>query len=154
MDESDPDVDAFLSEIGFDAESTTLTRRQAEVLVLRERGHRQAAIADRFDTSRANVAGIEASARENVEKARETVAFADLLSAPARVEIPAGTDLYDVPDMVFAACDDVGVKVQHNAPELMKAISDAADGAIEGRQVRRDVLVNVTTDGTVRVRTQ
>lgn len=149
----EPDVGEFLSRVGFDAEKTMLTRRQAKVLVMRERGLKQATIADRLGTSRANVTGIEARARENVEKAHGTVAFAELLSAPVRVEIPAETDLYDVPDLVFAACDDAGVKVSHSAPDLMKLVSDGAGDAVSGRQVRRRLLVNVTTDGTVRVRT-
>lgn len=148
----DVDVDMFLSETGFDAATNLLTRRQAEVLVLREHGLKQATIATRLGTSRANVSSIEASARENIAKARETVTFAELLSAPVRVEVPADTDLYEVPDLVFAACDEVGVKVSHSAPDLMKIVSDAAEDVVEGRAVRGRLFVNVTTDGTVRVR--
>lgn len=146
------DVEAFLRSVGFDTERTLLTRRQAEVLVMREYGFKQAAIADHIETTRENVTGIEARARENIEKARETVEFAEVLSAPIRVEIPADTDLYDAPDLVFDACDEAGVKVGHNAPELMKLVSDAAGSAVEGRQVRTSLFVNVTSDGTVRVR--
>lgn len=144
-------VTTLLAESGFDESQTLLTRRQAEVLVLREDGYRQADIADALDTTRENVTGIERRARENVEKARKTVAFADYLSAPVRVEIPAGTDLYDVPDLVFEACDDADITVVHNAPELMKLVSDSAGSAIDGRQVRRQLAVRVTSDGTVRV---
>jgi len=153
-DESDEiDAEEFLATVGFDEEITTLTRRQAKVLVMRETGHTQATIADHLGTSRANVTGIEARARENLEKARETVAFAELLAAPVRIEIPAETDLYDVPDRVFAACDDAGVKVSQSAPELMKLVSDAAGDAVSGRQVKRHLSVSVSSDGTVRVRT-
>lgn len=146
------DGDALLRETGFDTKRTVLTRRQAEVLVLRERGYKQAAIADHFGTTRANVTGIEARARENVDKARATVEFAEVLSAPVRVELPAGTDLYDAPDLVFDACDGAGVKVGRNAPELMKSISDAAGSAVDGRQIRTSLLVKVTSDGSVRIR--
>ncbi|WP_370515861.1 sigma factor-like helix-turn-helix DNA-binding protein, partial [Halapricum sp. CBA1109] len=76
---SDIDIDAVLDRAGFDPEESVLTRRQAAVLALRERDLTQSTIADRFGTSRANVASIEASARENVRKARETVAVADAL---------------------------------------------------------------------------
>lgn len=144
-------VATLLDEVGFDEDQTLLTRRQAEILVLRERGHRQADIAAALDTTRENVTGIERRARENVEKARATVEFSDYLSAPVRVEVPAGTDLYDAPDLVFEACDDADITVTHNAPELMKLISDGAGGAVEGRQIRRPISVSVTSDGTVRV---
>ncbi|WP_255168985.1 Tfx family DNA-binding protein [Natrononativus amylolyticus] len=146
------DVDALLEEIGFDPDASVLTRRQAQVLALRERDVSQAAIADELGTSRANVSSIEGSARDNLAKARETVAFADALRAPVRVHVPAGTDLYDVPQQVYDACDEAGVKVSHTAPDLMKVVSDAAGEAVSGRQVVEALVVGVTTEGTVRVR--
>jgi len=147
-----PDVDGLLDRAGFDADESVLTRRQAEVLALRERGVAQADIADSLGTSRANVSSVEASARENVAKARETVAFAETLSAPVQLTVDAGTDLYDVPNRVYSACDEAGVKVNRTAPELMKLVGDAAGDAVHGREVRRDITVGVTADGTVRVR--
>lgn len=151
----DPDgVDAatLLERAGFDADESVLTRRQAEVLALRERGVRQSVIADRLGTSRANVSSVESSARENIRKARETVAFAEALTAPVQLTVEEGTDLYDVPNRVYSACDDAGVKVNRTAPELMKLVGDAAGDAVHGREVRRDITVSVTSDGTVRVR--
>jgi len=152
MSDDEGDVDALLGRAGFDAEESVLTRRQAEVLVLREQGFSQADIAERLGTSRANVSSVEASARTNVQKARETVAFAEALRAPVQVEVGPGTDLYDVPDLVYAACDDAGVKVTHSAPELMKLVSDDAGDTIVGREVRAPLLVGVTSEGAVRVR--
>lgn len=151
--ETDPETAAeVLESIGFDAAESVLTARQAEVLALRERGLTQEAIAERFGTSRANVASIEASARENVAKARETVAFVAALEAPVRVSIATGTDLYDVPDRVFEACDAADIGVSYTAPELMTRVSEAAGDAVVGREVREDLVVSVTTDGSVRVR--
>ncbi|WP_254822005.1 Tfx family DNA-binding protein [Haloglomus halophilum] len=151
-DDGLPDVDAILGEVGFDPETSVLTRRQAEVLVYRERGIAQADIAEKLGTSRANVSSVEASARENVAKARETVAFAEALDAPVRVTVESGTDLYDVPNRVYSACDDAGVKVTRTAPELMKLVGDAAGDAVQGRQVRTDITVAVTGSGQVTVR--
>ncbi len=150
MDEQD--VTEILQQAGFAPDESVLTQRQAEVLALRERGVRQSDIAEFLGTSRANVSSIEASARDNVEKARETVAFAEALTAPVRVEVPEGTDLYDVPKRVYDACDAAGVKVNHTAPDLMKIVSDAAGDAIRGREVRVPLLVGVTSEGAVRVR--
>jgi Tfx family DNA-binding protein len=146
------DPDLILERAGFDAATSVLTRRQAEVLALRERNVRQATIADRLGTSRANVSSVEASARDNVAKARETVAFAEALTAPVRVEVDGDTDLYTVPKLVYDACDDAGVKVNHTAPDLMKLVSDEAGEAVQGREVRSPLLIGVTTDGTVRIR--
>jgi Tfx family DNA-binding protein len=145
------DVAGILDEMGFDPAESVLTRRQAEVYVLRERGYRQADVAEVLGTSRANVASVEASARENVRKARNTVTFAEVLAAPITVEIDPETDLYDVPRQVFATCDDVGVEVNHTAPELMELVNEAAGDAVSGRQVVRPLVVGVSADGDIRV---
>ena len=147
-----PDSEELLERVGFDEDASVLTRRQAEVLALREEGISQADIAESLGTSRANVSSVESSARENVAKARETVAFAEALSAPVQVTVEAGADLYDVPNMVYSACDEADVKVNRTAPEVMRLVGDAAGDAVHGREVRRDITVSVTSDGTVRVR--
>lgn len=146
------DVDELLDSIGFVGDENVLTRRQAEVLTLRERGLSQSEIAERLGTSRANVSSIESSARENIQKSRETIAFAEALQAPVRVRIDAGTDLYDVPDRVYDACDDANVKVTQSAPDLMKAVSDAAGDAVIGREVTAPLAVSVTTNRDINVR--
>ncbi|RXK50535.1 Tfx family DNA-binding protein [Halorientalis pallida] len=152
MTDDEIDVDGILDRAGFDPAANVLTRRQAEVLALRERGLAQAEIAELLGTSRANVSSVESSARDNVSKARETIAFAETLRAPVQITVEQGTDLYDVPARVFAECDEVGVKVNHTAPELMKRISDEAGDAVVGRNVERRLFVGVTSDGAVRVR--
>jgi HTH-type transcriptional regulator, fmd operon transcriptional regulator len=151
-EEGSIDADALLEAIGFDTRENVLTRRQAEVLALRERGVSQATIATRLGTSRANVSSVEASARTNIEKARETIAFAENLQAPVRVSIDPGTDLYDVPSIVYDACDEADVKVNHTAPELMTIVSDRAGDGVRGREIRAPLSVGVTTEGAVRVR--
>lgn len=151
---TDIDVDGILDRVGFDPDESILTRRQAAVLALRERGLTQSRIAEQFGTSRANIASIEASARSNVRKARETVAVAETLHAPVQVTVEAGTDLYEVPPKVFAACDDAEVKVPHTAPELLGKVSDAAGDAVVGRQIKAPLSVSISTDGSLQVRRQ
>ncbi len=146
------EIDETLETIGFDPSTSVLTKRQAQVLALRERDISQADIAAALGTSRANVSSVEGSARDNLERARETVAFAEALRAPVRVHVPDGTDLYDVPQQVYNACDEAGVKVDHTAPDLMKVVADAAGDAVVGRAVTEPLVVSVTADGTVQVR--
>ena len=148
------DVDEILDRAGFDPEVSVLTRRQASVLALRERGLTQSAIAEQFGTSRANVASIESSAQANVEKARETVSVADALSAPVQVTVDTDIDLYDVPPKVFADCDDADVKVPYTAPELLSEISEAAGDSVVGRQIKTPLVVCVGADGSIQVRKQ
>lgn len=150
--ETGDEVAGLLARTGFDEDETLLTSRQAEVLVMREQGHTQAEIAERIETTRENVTGIEARARENIDKARETVRFVERLSAPVQVEVSTETDLYDVPELVYEACDENGIKIPQNGPELMKMISDAAGAAVDGRQIRTPLLVSVTSEGAVQIR--
>lgn len=145
-------AEEILDRLGFDAEENILTYRQAEVIALRNQGLSQAEIGKRLGTSRANVSSIESSARENINKAHETVAFAESLEAPVQVTIEAGADLYDVPERVYDACDEAGVKVTHPAPEFMKLVSNAAGGAVSGREITTDLFIGVTRDGNVRIR--
>ncbi len=147
-----PEAAGLLEAAGFDPEGSVLTRRQAEVLALREHGVPQAEIADRLGTSRANVAGIEASARENVEKARETLAFIEAVQAPVRVEIPAGTEVFDVPDQVYAEADAADIKVTHSATQLVQVLSQSVSGAMDGRELTRPIIVSVGTDGSLQIR--
>jgi len=142
-----------LERAGFDADESVLTRRQAEVLALRERGLRQSDIADWLGTSRANVSSVEASARNNVASAHETVAFAEALAAPVRVEIEAGTDLYDAPKRVCTT--PARRRGREGEPDRTRPDEDdrgACGDAVRGREVRDRLFVTVDTNGTIRVR--
>lgn len=148
---SEDDVELLLDNLEFEANTTFLTRRQAAVLVMRERGHDQGAIADFLDCSRANVSNIERSARENIDKARETVSFEKLLSAPVSIELPAGLPLHEVPERIYDACDETEVKVKYGAPELSRKISAPFDVTNNEGTLPGDVIVTVTNDGEIHV---
>jgi len=149
---SDSDAAGILAEAGFDAEESVLTPRQAEVLALRERGLAQNEIAERLGTSRANVSSVESSARRNVEKAQATVEVAEALQAPVRLQFDPDTDLYDIPDRVYAACDDADVKVDPATPELISILTDRAGAAFDGRRLAEPLTIAVTAAGDLRVR--
>ncbi|GAB3682713.1 Tfx family DNA-binding protein [Salinarchaeum chitinilyticum] len=149
---ADPEAAEILDRAGYTAAENVLTPRQAEVLALRERGLTQTDIADRLGTSRANVSSVESSARSNVEKATATVAVAEALEAPVSLQIEPGTDLYDVPDRIYAACDEAEVKVEASTPELISAITDRGAASFDGRRLVDPVTVAVTAEGEIRIR--
>lgn len=147
----DSEAQDFLDRVRFDEASNVLTRRQVEILVLRERGYSQPAIADLLGTSRANVTNIEASARDNVEKAKETVRIVNALQAPILVSIPAGTDIYNVPNKVYEACNQANIKVPYSAPELMKRVLDEAEGVVNERTIETSLTVSVDDTGEITI---
>ena len=57
-----------------------------------------------------------------------------------------------MPNLIFDAADEAGIKVTYTAPDLMKQVSDGASTAVEGRNVKTRLFVSLTTEGTVRVR--
>ncbi len=151
MASEDVDVDALLQEIGFDPEACVLTRRQAEILALRERDVSQREIAERLGTSRANVSSIESSARRNVRRAEETVDVAEALAAPVRVAVEPGTDLFDVPGAIYSACDDIGTKVPQTSAALVRQLREEVPVCIEDHIVVEPITIGVGSDGTVTV---
>lgn len=142
----------LLDSAGFDPDRSVLTGRQAEILVLRERGATQREIADELGTSRANVSSIESTARRNIANARETVAFADAIRSPVRIRVEAGTDLIDVPEQVYDACDEAGTKVAASAPALLKQLTDAAEEAVVDGTIAESLFIGVAADGEVTIR--
>ena len=142
----------ILASVGFDPDRSVLTRRQAEVLVLRERDVAQRTIAEALGTSRANVSSVESTARENLAKARETVALADAIRAPVRIRIDPGVPLIDVPERVYAAADAADTKVAASAPTLQKRVTEQAGEAVADGQVTASLFVAVAADGSVTIR--
>ncbi len=148
-DDSGSTFDRAFEEFDIDEEEMFLTRRQATVLALRERGADQGKIADYMECSRANVSNIERSARENIEKARATLSLAEMLTAPVRVELPADVPLHEAADRIYEACDDVSVKVNHGAPDLIRKITAMSPESERRGRLTEDLVVTITADGEV-----
>ena len=148
-EKSTPTVDIGFEEFDVDEEEMFLTRRQATVLAMRERGADQGEIADYLACSRANVSNIERSARENIEKARETLSFAAILTAPVRLELPADLALHEAPDRIYEASDAVDVKVNHGAPDLIRKITAISPESEQRGRLIEDLVVTITADGEV-----
>ncbi len=69
----------------------------------------------------------------------------NILTAPGCVDIEAGTDIYDIPPTVYAACDEAGVEVNYGSSNLLQLIDDAVDGAIQQDAVQVPLRIDVTT---------
>jgi len=68
-----------------------------------------------------------------------------------RVTIPANTDLYKVPKMVYDAADDAGIEVNYTEPNLLAIISDRASTVVKRRTVKNKIVVSITEEGTISV---
>jgi len=99
-----------------------LTDRQMEVLRYRKQGLTQQQIADIISTSKANVCTIEKSAMENIRRAKETLEFLYTLDATHLCIIPNGTDLFEVPAIIFGEAEKINIKVKYDTISLINRI--------------------------------
>jgi Tfx family DNA-binding protein len=132
-------------------EDSFLTETQIEVLKLRKKGLTQEEIAKIFGTSRANISMIEKRARENIKKAYNTIKIYNRIMAPLSIEIEEGTDVLNIPDIVFKKADEEDIKVKYNTLELIELIKENASEFIEKRTVKKKFKVYILENGDLDV---
>lgn len=128
-----------------------LTERQLLVLKLRGRGYTQEEIARKLRTSRENVTITEKRARANVDRARATLEAFELLD-PIEIKISAGSDVFQLPRMIFGEADRHGIRVLHNTTSLVGMLRRRAGDRISGNKVAEEFLVLLLRSGRVRVK--
>lgn len=126
-----------------------LTDRQMEVLRYRKQGLTQQQIADIISTSKANVCTIEKSAMENIRRAKETLEFLYTLDATLLCTIPTGTDLFEVPAIVFREAEKINIKVKYDTISLINRLRESKSQCCKARQVCEDIIVYITDQGEI-----
>ncbi|KQC15478.1 MAG: Tfx family DNA-binding protein [Methanothrix sp.] len=124
-----------------------LTNRQASVLRLRRKGMSQQEVAEQLGTTRSNVSILEKRALQNVAKARATLKEWTMIQAPVSLTIPAGTDVFDVPYLIFSEADKARIKLDIGSVDIVVQIKNKTPEALKKRVIRRDLEVAVTEDG-------
>jgi Tfx family DNA-binding protein len=134
-----------------DEKDTLLTGRQIEVLKLKRKGLSQADIARKLKTTRGNISTIENTALKNIEKAEKTLKLYRALEAPVWMTVPSGTDLYEIPQMIFKEADRKKIKIHiDSATVIVKLKTDAPD-RISHRVTSGDINVSVEENGNVTI---
>ncbi|MCW7077399.1 MAG: Tfx family DNA-binding protein [Candidatus Syntrophoarchaeum sp.] len=128
-----------------------LTRQQVEVLGLRELGLTQREIAERIGTTRENVSIIEKRAKVNIERCRETLREWERIRAPITIKIPKGTDIFDIPGIIFDEADRDEIRVELNKLEIIATLEREKKGIIRNRLLTGDLEVLVMKDGGLSV---
>jgi Tfx family DNA-binding protein len=134
-----------------DEKSLFLTDKQIEILRMKKKGMSQADIARAFNTTRGNICIIENTALKNIEKAKNTIKFYRAMEAPIWLTVPGGTDLYDIPEIVFKAADKKRIKISvDSAMVIVKLKTEAAD-RIHGRLTNDDIDISVDAHGNLTI---
>ncbi|MDD1703778.1 MAG: Tfx family DNA-binding protein [Methanoregula sp.] len=124
-----------------------LTDRQMEVLRYRKQGLTQQQIADIISTSKANVCTIEKSAMENIRRAKETLEFLYTLDATQLTTILSGTDLFEVPAIIFSEAEKINIKVKYDTISLINRLRESRPQCCKARCMCEDVIVYITDRG-------
>lgn len=126
---------------------TLLTERQKEVLRRRKKGLTQQQIADIIGTSKANVCTIEKAALDKIRRAKETIIFLYSLDATPLCVITAGTDLLEVPSLIYREAERLGIKVRYDTINLLNLIKTSAGERCKGRYIRDNIEVFINDSG-------
>lgn len=128
-----------------------LTDRQLQVLKLRLQGRSQQEIADLLGTTRSNVSILEKRAHQNIGRAERTLQQWMMIRAPVSVHVPAGTDVFDLPQMVFSVADQKSMQLPVTAMDILVLLRRKAPHLFRKRAILKDVDVYVTEEGELLV---
>lgn len=130
-------------------EDTFLTETQKKILKLREKGLSQSEVAEKLDSSRANICSIEKRAKRNIDRAKKTVELAERIRAPISIEIKAGEDVLDSAKTLFSKADEAGIHVGLDTPELISRIEEKAKEKLKGRRAEESIELSLTSKGNI-----
>ena len=134
-----------------DEKDTLLTERQIEVLKLKRKGLSQADIARKLKTTRGNISTVENTALKNIDKAERTLKLYRALEAPVWLTVPAGTDLYEIPQMIFKEADRKKIKISMDSATVIIRLKADAPDRIAHRVTSGDINISVDSGGNVSI---
>jgi Tfx family DNA-binding protein len=129
-----------------------ITKRQLQILELRNTGLSQAEIARRLGTTRANISATEKTARENIKRAKKTVNIAKMLEASLSIKIDRDTDLNEIPGIIYEKAGKEKIWINLDNPSLIGFIAESCKNKIKGRRVIAELEIAITRDGSILAR--
>lgn len=131
---------------------THLTEKQFEVLKKRREGKTLGEIAEELGTSRSNVSSIARTAERNVEKARNTLKLFKTIEWPIRIDVKAGSNIYDVSEEVFEKADEKEIDLSLNYSELVRLVTETLGRKnLKRREALRDFSIMANEEGKIEV---
>ena len=128
-----------------------LTKRQLKVLQLRRQGLSQAEVAMKLGTTRSNISILEKRAHQNIHRAERTIHQWMMIQAPISLSLKAGTDVFDLPKMIFEAADKISMRLPITSLDIVVQLRRIAPRIFKKRSLEQDVEIYVTEDGEILV---
>jgi len=126
-----------------------LTNTQIKVLKLRKKGLTQEEIAKLMNTSRANICMIERRAKENIEKAKNTLKIYKDIISPIKLVVDKDTDVFQIPKLIYETSNKHNIHINYNSLELIDMIHNSMKNHIEKRIVKKPFVINILEDGNI-----
>lgn len=116
-----------------------LTEKQFRVLLLRSRGYTQKETASELHLSRSSVSMVEARARKQIERARQTLKLFQMTQTQHTVVIPLDTHLQQIPLVVLQKADKYNIHLRRNMVEILRMVKKEKPDALseDGRTVKK-----------------
>ena len=124
-----------------------LTERQVRVLELRLKGYSQLDIADILGTTRSNISILEKSVHQNISRAKLTLHQWMMIQSPIFLKISRGTDVFDLPGIIFAAADDKGIHLPITSLDIIALLKSQAPNIFGKRNIKKDVQIYINEVG-------
>lgn len=128
-----------------------LTERQIKVLQMRLAGRSQQEVAESLGTTRSNISILEKRAHQNIARSERTLQQWMMLRAPISLQARAGTDIFGLPKMIFAAADEKHMLLPITSLDIVVQLRSKAPRLFKKRSLQRDVWIFVTEEGVVLV---
>lgn len=129
------------------SEGSFLTRRQQQVLKLRALGLSQEEVAAQLGTTRSNVSILESRAHRKIDRAARTIEQWRMIQAPIKVSVPKGTDLFNIPAIIFSEADSKGFKLPVTSVDIIVQLRTKAPEVVQRRALDRDIEICVMQTG-------
>jgi hypothetical protein len=128
-----------------------LTERQLRVLQMRLAGRSQQEVADSLGTTRSNISILEKRAYQNIARARQTLEQWMMLQTPVSLQAKAGTDVFELPRMIFAAADEKQIRLPVTSLDIVVQLRRKAPRLFSKRIMQQDARIYITEEGDVLV---
>ena len=133
------------------AVDSLLTERQLEIYIRRLRGEKLEEIARELGTTKSNISALEKKARRKIELAYNTIRLVEQLVDAQIITINPGTDLHEIPGLVYRKGDEMGIKIRYSGPELIRLLVERCGHKLRNREVIRQITVGIKRDGDLSV---
>jgi len=124
-----------------------LTNRQIEILKMRNKGLTQEAISLKLKTTRENISIIEKRANRNIKLAQDTLSALKTFGVSFSIFIKPGTNLVDIPRIIFDKSDESNIKVKANFTQIFEEIRFKAYEKVRRFKVIKPITIKILPDG-------